>query len=308
MFRRLAALVAASLLVGACAAGGPASDEPPTPSASFPLTLVDDDGVRVTLDAVPTRIVTFAPSITEILFALGIGDRIVGVSGPYDDHPSAALDIPEVGGAGDFGVDPNLETVVGLEPDLFLTIAGGDAWKERLRDLGVTVFTVDAVDLDDLLGDIETVGVLTGATDAAAALVGSMRASADAIEVRVADLPRVRCFFEVYYPPLIAAGPGTFIDDLLRRVGCDSVTAGASSAYPEWSVEDLVAADPDVYLVSSESGADTTALLARPGFDAVRSITAGRVGIVDSDLVTRAGPRVVEGLEFLFIVVQDLAG
>ena len=92
MFRRLAALVAASLLVGACAAGGPASDEPPTPSASFPLTLVDDDGVRVTLDAVPTRIVTFAPSITEILFALGIGDRIVGVSGPYDDHPSAALD------------------------------------------------------------------------------------------------------------------------------------------------------------------------------------------------------------------------
>ena len=139
MSRRLAALVAASLLVGACSSGASTSAPTavPSPTAAFPLTLVDDDGLSVTLAAPPARIVTFAPSITEILFALGLGDRIVGVSGPYDDHPAAAADIPEVGGAGDFGVDPNLETVVGLEPDLFLTIAGGDAWKQRLRDLGV---------------------------------------------------------------------------------------------------------------------------------------------------------------------------
>ena len=145
MSRRLAALVAASLLVGACSSGASTSAPTaiPSPTAAFPLTLVDDDGLSVTLAAPPARIVTFAPSITEILFALGLGDRIVGVSGPYDDHPAAAADIPEVGGAGDFGVDPNLETVVGLEPDLFLTIAGGDAWKQRLRDLGVTVFTID---------------------------------------------------------------------------------------------------------------------------------------------------------------------
>ena len=141
MSRRQAVFVAASLLVGACSSGASTSAPTaiPSPTAAFPLTLVDDDGISVTLAAPPARIVTFAPSITEILFALGLGDRIVGVSGPYDDHPAAAADIPEVGGAGDFGVDPNLETVVGLEPDLFLTIAGGDAWKQRLRDLGVGV-------------------------------------------------------------------------------------------------------------------------------------------------------------------------
>ena len=306
MSRRLAALVAASLLVGACSSGAStwAPTAIPSPTAAFPLTLVDDDGLSVTLAAPPARIVTFAPSITEILFALGLGDRIVGVSGPYDDHPAAAADIPEVGGAGDFGVDPNLETVVGLEPDLFLTIAGGDAWKQRLRDLGVTVFTIDATDLDDLLHDIGTVGDLTGTAPAAAALVASMRADAEAIAGAVADLPRVRCFFEVFYPPLVAAGPGTFIDDLLRRAGCDSVSASAASAYPEWSVEDLVAADVAVYLVSSESGADAAAVLARPGFDAVAAVAAGHVAVVDSDLVTRAGPRIVEGLRAVALALH----
>ena len=112
------------------------------------------------------------------------------------------------------------------------------------------------------------------------------------------------CFFEVFYPPLVAAGPGTFIDDLLRRAGCDSVSASAASAYPEWSVEDLVAADVAVYLVSSESGADAAAVLARPGFDAVAAVAAGHVAVVDSDLVTRAGPRIVEGLRAVALALH----
>ena len=110
-----------------------------TPSASFPVTIADDDSVPVTLDAAPQRIITFAPSATEIVYALGLGDELVGVSGKYDDYPPAAKQVQEVGGAGDFGVDPNIETVVSLEPDLLLTIEGGDAWKARLRELGVAL-------------------------------------------------------------------------------------------------------------------------------------------------------------------------
>lgn len=300
MSRRSAALVVASLfLVGACSADAPVPVPTPSPSTAFPRTLVDDDGVTVTIDAEPMRIVTFAPSITETLFALGLGDRIVGVSGPYDDVPAAATDIPEVGGAGDFGVDPNLETVVGLEPDLFLTIAGGDAWKGRLRELGVPVFTLDATDLEDLLRDIATIGALTGSEVAADALVASMRGDADAVAAAVADLPRVSCFYEVYYPPLMTAGPGTFIDDLLRRAGCDSVSAEAASAYPEWSVEDVVDAAPDLYLVSSESASDVASVAARPGYDAIAAVASGRVVRIDSDLVTRPGPRIVDGLAAL---------
>ncbi|MFM7718487.1 MAG: ABC transporter substrate-binding protein [Actinomycetota bacterium] len=297
--RAIAACVTAVLFLAACSGGAPASRPSTEPTASYPRTVTDDDGVELLLAAPPARIVTFAPSLTEVLFALGIGDRVVGVSGPYDDFPAEAADLPEVGGAGEFGVDPNLETVVALEPDLFLTIAGGDAWKERLRALDVPVFTLDASDLDDLLGDIATVGALTGTEERAAALVASMRAAADAIASEVASRPRVPCFFEVYYPPLVAAGPGTFIDDLLDRAGCDSVSADAAGAYPEWSVEDLVGTGVEVYLVSSESAGDASAVGERPGFDAIDAVAAGRVALIDSDLVTRPGPRIVEGLRAL---------
>jgi iron complex transport system substrate-binding protein len=268
-------------------------------TSTFPITVSDDDGVPVTVGAPPRRIVTFAPSATEIVFALGLGDRLVGVSGSYDDYPPAARRIPEIGGAGDFGVEPNLEKVVSLRPDLFLTIEGGDQWKERLRALGVPVFTIDSVSLEDTFHDIETVGRLTGTPDTAERLVASMRNEDRRIEAKVAEEPPVSCFFEVFYPPLTTVGPGTFIDDLLRRAGCDSVSARARSDYPAWSVEDLVREDPDVYVVSSESGVSAAAVAARPGFGAVAAVAGGRVVLVDSDLVSRPGPRIVGGLREL---------
>ena len=300
--RRSVVLVLAVLMVG-CARGAstaPRASEPrATTGASFPVTITDDDGVAITLNAPPQRIVTFAPSATEVVFALGLGDRLVGVAGAFDDYPAAAKGIDEIGGAGDFGVDPNIEKVVSLRPDLFLTIAGGDQWKERLRDLGVPVFITDSTDLADVFHDIETIGRLTGTVDAAGAIVARMQAAAADVEARVAGDPAVRCFYEVYYPPLTSVGPDTFIGDLLGRAGCRSVSARAKSDYPQWSVEDLVRQDPEVYLVSSESGATPKAVASRPGFDAVAAIAAGRVIPVDADLVSRPGPRVADGLRLL---------
>jgi iron complex transport system substrate-binding protein len=308
VFRRSAALAVAVFVLAACG-GGPTSDPSPSVDASapFPRTFLDDDGVAVTLPAPPERIVTFAPSITEILFAIGAGDRVVGVSGPYDDVPIEATRLPQVGGAGEFGVDPNLEAVVALEPDLFLTIRGGDAWKDRLRDLGVPVVTVDATGLDDLLDDIATIGALVGAGPAATELVDAMRARISELADAAASVPRRTCFFEVYYPPLVTAGPGTFVDDLLDRAGCDSISADAATAYPEWSVEDVVAAAPAVYLVSSESAGAVDAVAERPGFDAIAAVAEGRVVLVDSDLVTRPGPRIVDGLAALVAALGGAA-
>ena len=299
---RSIALVLAVVTV-ACARGAStaprASETPTTTGASFPVTITDDDGVAVTLDAPPERIVTFAPSATEVVFALGLGDRLVGVAGAFDDYPAAAKGIDEIGGAGDFGVDPNIEKVLSLRPDLFLTISGGDQWKERLRDLGVPVFTTDSTDLADVFHDIETIGQLTGTVGVAGAIVAKMQAAAADVEARVEGDSAVPCFYEVYYPPLTTVGPDTFIGDLLSRAGCRSVSARARSDYPQWSVEDLVRQNPEVYLVSSESGATPKAVASRPGFDAVAAIAAGRVIPVDADLVSRPGPRVVEGLRLL---------
>ena len=276
-----------------------ASPETPSPVAAFPMTITDDDGAEVTIAAEPERIVTFAPSMTEIVFALGLGDRLVGVSGPFDDYPAEAKDIEEVGGAGDFGVDPTIEKVVALEPDLFLTIPGGDQWKQRLRDLDIPVVTLHADTLDDLLADIETIGELTGAADEANALATQMGEDADAITASAETTGHVSCFFEVYYPPLTTVGPNTFIYDLLERAGCDPVTEEAKSDYPEWSVDDLVADGPAVYLVTPESAKSVAAVAKRPGFAAIPAIEDDRVELVDGDLVTRAGPRVIEGLQQL---------
>jgi iron complex transport system substrate-binding protein len=273
-----------------------ASPETPSPASAFPLTITDDDGVEVTIPEEPERIVTFAPSMTEIVFEVGLGDRLVGVSGPFDDYPAAAKDIEEVGGAGDFGVDPTIEKVVSLEPDLFLTIPGGDQWKQRLRDLDIPVVTLHADTLDDLLTDIGTIGELTGAVDEADALAARMGDEADEIAAAAETTGRVSCFFEVYYPPLTTVGPNTFIYDLLQRAGCDPVTEEAKSDYPEWSVDDLVVDGPAVYLVTPESARSVAAVSNRPGFAAIPAIEDGRVVLVDGDLVTRAGPRVIDGL------------
>jgi iron complex transport system substrate-binding protein len=297
--RGLTAVVAAlALVLTGCAGAKPTLARPSSPpaTASFPITLTDDDGVAVTIPAQPKRIITFAPSNTEIVFSLGLGSRLVGVSGKYDNYPPAASTITRVGGSGSFGVDPNVEKVVSLQPDLMLTISGGDQWKQRLRELHIPVFTIKGTNLADLLHDIRTVGEITGATRAALSLTGRMQAQANALQAKVNAQAPVTCFFEVYYPPLTTVGPHTFIADLLKRAGCDSVSAKAKGDYPEWSVDKLVQRSPAVYLVASESGVSPAAVAKRPGFSAIAAVRDGKIYLVDSDLVSRPGPRVVDGL------------
>jgi iron complex transport system substrate-binding protein len=293
-------LVVATLFVSACSSSGTpgprAGGRTATPATAFPITLTDDDGVSVTMDRAPRRIITFAPSNTEIVFALGLGSRLIGVSGSFDNFPPQARSIEQVGGSGEFGVDPNAEKVVSLHPDLLLAISGGDQWKAQLRKLGITVFTINAENFEDLLHDIGTVGRLTGTTGAAAKLIRQMSDRAGQIQSDAGKEPPVPCFFEAYYPPLTTVGPRTFIFDLLKRAGCDPVSGGAKDDYPEWSVDRLVKEGPSVYLVASESGVSAESVSDRPGFAAISAVAQDRVYLVDSDLVSRPGPRVVDGL------------
>jgi cobalamin transport system substrate-binding protein len=309
MRRWIAGLLALALTLAGCAGGSSVSDHPPSvggPSATtaYPLTIRDDDGASVTIDHQPQRIVTFAPSMTEIVFALGLGDRVVGVAGAYDDYPPQAGSIDQVGGAGNFGVDPNVEKVVALQPDLFLTIAGGDQWKQRLRDLGVPVVTYNATDLADLLLDIDAIGRIAGVPKVAQSVTARMGERAEAVAQQVQAEGRVTCFFEVYYPPLQTVGPGTFIYDLLERAGCDPVTAAAKTDYPHWSVDELVAHPPQVYLATPESAKSVAAIARRPAFGDIPAIANGDVALIDSDLVTRPGPRVIDGIEQLAVALH----
>ena len=200
--RLLVAVVALVVPVAGCSSSTTvrpgASTTSSTSAPAFPVTLTDDDGVQVTMRSAPDRIITFAPSNTEILFALGLGGRVVGVSGKFDNYPPEAKSIEQVGGSGEFGVDPNVEKVVSLHPDLMLAISGGDQWKAQLRKLGIAVFTVNAENFDDLLHDIGTVGRLTGATAAATKLTAQMSARAQRIQAEAGTEGPVSCFFEAY--------------------------------------------------------------------------------------------------------------
>ena len=289
------------VLVLALALAGTACRQPreeplasPTAETDFPLTLTDDEGVEVSMETQPQRIVTFAPSHTETLFALGLGTKVVGVSGPFDDHPPEAKDIEPVAGPG--GTEPNVEKVVALEPDLLLTAFIGGEWKERLRELGIPVFTTLASSFDDALADIEAVGGLTGATEEAGKLIERIQSEAREIGAEAQAAGPVTCFLEL--SDLFTVGPGALEFDLLERAGCEPVTGDAGQPYPQWSVERLVRDDPDVFL-ASEYGQPVSEVADRPGIRNLRAVREGRIHLVDGDLISRPGPRLSEGIRAL---------
>jgi iron complex transport system substrate-binding protein len=287
-------LIVLSACGGSDGAPAPAANpEAASPKAAFPMTVNDDEGAETTLEAPPERIVTFAPSHTEIVFALGLGDRLVGVSGDFDDYPPEAQDIESIGGAG--GVEPNIEKVVALEPDILLTAFIGGEWKDGLRELDVPVFTTLASSLDDAVADIEVIGGLLGAEEEGRALADDLTAQAEAVETDAAGEPRVTCFLD--FGDLFTAGPGSLEFDLLQRAGCDPVTASTDEPYPQWSAEQLVEDDPDVYLAAEGTSVEQVAR--QPGLEDLTAVRQGRIEEVDSDLISRPGPRMVEGLEAL---------
>jgi iron complex transport system substrate-binding protein len=301
MLRAIAHAVVAVALIGATACRN--EEAPPGPEAAGGqrVAIEDDEGVVTALDRPPDRIVTFAPSHTEIVFALGLEDRLVGVSGAFDDHPPEARSIEPVGGAG--GIEPNIEKVVSLEPDVVLTAFIGGEWKARLRELGVPVFTTLATSFDDALADMATIGRLLGAEEQAVELTSGMAEDAASVEEQVADLPTVSCFLD--YGDLFTVGPESLEFDLLRRAGCDPVTAATDQPYPQWSLEQLVEDDPDVYLISE--GVTVRDIENQPGLRELSAVRSGRIAPVDPDLLTRPGPRMVEGLEGLIDAVHGEA-
>jgi iron complex transport system substrate-binding protein len=294
MSRRLLAL-ALALMATACR-GATQTETPrgPTPETVFPVTLTDDEGVEVTVPSEPKRLVTFAPSHTETLFELGLGDRVVGVSGPFDDYPPESEGIEAVSGPG--GTEPNVEKVVALEPGLVLTAFIGGEWKDRLRELDIPVFTTLASSFDDAVEDILTVGRLTGAVEEASVVAEGMRAEEREIAGRLAAAEPVTCFLEL--SDLFTVGPGSLEFDLLQRAGCSPVTSDAKEPYPQWSVEKLVDDDPDVFL-ASEYGQSEAVVADRPGIRDLRAVKEGRVHLVNGDLISRPGPRLAEGITAL---------
>lgn len=283
----LVAVLALAALPGCAAPDEPAAGS--SVSTAFPVTVTDDAGRSVTIEAKPERIVSLAPANTEIVAALGAIDRLVGVT-TFCDYPPEVAEIDKVG---DF-VGPNLEAITALDPDLVLVTTGVQAEvMAQLEALGAAVVAIDPQTIDALYTSIGTVGTAIGEPAAADELVSSMRIQIDAIGEEVESAP-VRCFLEIAQDPLFTVGSGTLLNDVIQHAGGENVVT--EEGYVAYSVEQLVAADPDVYLATKGSMSAPSDIVGRPGYENLSSVAGGRVYMLDDNLVSRPGPRIVEGI------------
>jgi len=273
----------------------PSGDQSEARETVYPLTITDFAGRQVTIAAEPKRVVSVAPSNTELVFALGKGDVLVGRT-DFDDYPPEAKNIDSIG-----GIDPvNYELIVSKQPDLVLMIGGTVEAREKLaQEYGLPVVVIDAESFEEVYQAIRLLGQILNCQERAEELVAEMKQKVDAIAQKAAQATtRPKVFYEVWNDPLMTAGKGTFVDEMIRLAGAENVGAEVEG-WATFSLEQVVAADPDIIIAGTYTE-DPSAVAARPGWEGIRAVKEGRVyPVEDPDLVTIPGPRLVQGLEWM---------
>jgi iron complex transport system substrate-binding protein len=259
-------------------------------------SVIDPVGRRLQVPADPRRVVALAPSITEIVFALGQQHRLKGVS-RFSDYPPEARDFPKVGSY----VHLDVERIVALQPDLCIGIKDGNPLTavRQLEALNIPFFAVDPVDLDTVMDSITAVGDLLGASDKARSIVGEMRRRILAVRQKTSQVQhKPGVFFQIGISPIVSVGYATFIHELITMAGGTNVAAGASP-YPRFSREQVISLAPDVLIIASMARATVfeevkAQWLQWPAIPAVRNQS---VHIAPTNIFDRPTPRLVDGLE-----------
>ena len=258
----------------------------------------DQLGRRLQVPDDPKRIVALAESVTEVVFAVGRGDRLVGTT-RFADYPEAALNIPRIGSY----IQLDIERIAALKPDVCIGTRDGNpkAAIDRLDALGIPVYITNPMGIESILSSIMEIGALLRADRQATALVTDLRRRIEAVaEVAQRSGTRPRVFFQIGIDPIVSAGRGTFIHELIEAAGGINA-AGEATGYPKYSPEQLLRLAPDVVVITTMSqGADFDAVrrewLRWPRIPAVRD---NRVHVVDAAVFNRPSPRLIDGLEIL---------
>lgn len=274
--------------------------------------LVDDTGYPTSIDAVPNKIISMAPSTTEIVFALGLDDKVVAVSN-YCDYPydfSAWIEAGNMTSIGDFA-DPNMEVIASLEPDLILATGGVQAETVgTLRDLGYKVLVLNPTDINGVLSNIELVGNATGKTAKAEALINDIISRIDAVVNKVAAAEsKPKVYYEVWYDPtsLWTAGAKAWQNELIEKAGGVNIFVDQQLDYFQSSAEAVIERNPDIILLPEEGmgkgepfWVSLDDVKARPGWSSISAVQNDGLVTVDSNTIARAGPRVAD-------IIEDLA-
>jgi iron complex transport system substrate-binding protein len=287
----LLALAMALVLLASCA---------PTTKA---VTIIDDANRPVYIEGIPERIVSLAPSNTEILFALGLGDKVVGVT-DFCDYPPEVEELPKVGAP---FPGFNLESIIDLEPDIVFSIAGTIV--DELGNLGLTVVVIQPKDINDILRDIEMVGKITGKEKESENLVSDLEERIYTIAEKtanVAEKPLV--FYEVDGTDPTkpyTTGSGTFQDSLITLAGGKNIAAEASGWY-QMNAEAIIEADPEIIILEdAQYGMTPEAVASRSGWGNITAVKERKIyPISDSDLTCRQSPRIVDGLEEIAQIIH----
>jgi iron complex transport system substrate-binding protein len=276
---------------------------PTAPPSLAPITLTDGLSRTVSLSAPARRVVSLAASNTEILFAVGAGAQVVGRD-MFSDYPAEAASVQDIGGSmGEY----NLEAIVALQPDLVLAQGDGFTSPEliaSLEGLGLTVYAVpNPATLEEMYANLMAVGTLTGHGSEAAALVASLQARVAVVDGKIATAAvRPTVYYETAAEPgkSYTVGPGSFIDGLITRAGGTNAAGNLDSQWPALGYEGVIVLNPQVIILGDAAwGESAETVAARPGWEAIAAVQTGMVFPIDDNLVSRPGPRLVDGLEAL---------
>jgi len=268
-------------------------------AAQFPVTVTDDQGKEVTIYKQPKRIISLSPANTEILFALGLDEEIVGVT-EFCNHPPGAKGKEKIGGYS----NPNLEKIVSLKPDLILADYGNPIKGiKQIESLGYTLVGLNPKTIEDILRNLKLVGKITGKTKEASELISNMKERLNSVEEKVRSLDKdekARVLYVIWYKPLWTAGSGTFIDELIKKAGGINI-ASELSGYKQMSLEKVIEKNPQVIVVGESKDQPNLVKTVKEettlsGTDAFRN---NRIYTIDTDIVSRSGPRIVDALEQL---------
>ncbi|MBI3449704.1 MAG: ABC transporter substrate-binding protein [Acidobacteria bacterium] len=262
------------------------------PAAPDARTVTDAVGRKVRVPARPERIISLAPNLTDILGDLGVGSRLVGVTDFC--KPPAGSSPARVGGL----MNPDLEKIVSLKPDLVVATTSGNYVedRDRMERIGIPVYTCDTPSVESILSTISELGDVTGADEAAGRVVASLRARLEAVAKRVAGVSRPRVLFVLWGDPLLVPGKGTFMSDALERAGADSISKDLSARWAEVDLETVISRHPEILLTVPDNAAFAKEIASKPGWSEVAAVKSGRVHVLSTDIL-QPGPRIVDAIE-----------
>jgi iron complex transport system substrate-binding protein len=265
--------------------------------------LVDEARRDVKVPLSAKRIISLAPSVTEILFALGLRQEIIGVTN-FCDYPEEVTAKPRIGGF----VNPDVEKIVSLKPDLVIAISDGNRWDtiERLSNLGYPVYTVDPKGFDGVIRTIRNIGGIIGKGEEARALVRKMMEKKEKVVTLTRSLSRPAVFFQVGDAPVITVGKGALATDLISLAGGRSISEHEALSYPPYGIETILSKAPEIIIFSSMDNRKNYSDLIRrwQTWKSIPAVKSNSIYLIDSNLVDRPAPRIVEGLEALARIIH----